>query len=70
MVIKLYEEKKKTLGHSIVSLPIHCSWSLCNIDLNMIFLDCVAMCKCKLFTAHKPFKPFVLYVLPNLLAFN
>ena len=55
MVNKLYEEKKKALGHSIISY----------VDLNGLVLDCLSMCKCKFFTLRKPFKPFVLYTAPN-----
>ena len=31
---------KEALGHKIVAVAVHCSWHLCDINLNRISLDC------------------------------
>ena len=46
---------KKTLGHRNVSWAVHISRRMCNIDLNKIFLDCLALFKCKLSILQKSF---------------
>ena len=50
------EKKSSDTALFLVSLAIYCSWCLCNFDLNGMFLDCFALCKCKLLTLHKSFK--------------
>lgn len=47
---------KKTLMHIIVSLAIHCSRRVCDINLNGLFLHCFAVCKNKLLTFQKILK--------------